>query len=424
VVEEGRGHYYRPELDLLRFGAFLLVFLSHVAPGDVAFYGQMHVPQPIAEFIIALAAGGSWGVDLFFALSSFLITAILLRERQELGRIDIGSFYVRRLLRIWPLYFVFLLVVIPLVRGYFPGDDMTGKYLWAFALFAGNWACTLWGYPHSVAGQLWSVSIEEQFYLAWPLILRRCAEHLVAVACGLLVIAFATRGWLVFHGALHPQIWCNTLARLDPIACGALLAVYVQRYPIVFATESHCLLPDAPRPMSAQNAQAHRGKQPANSLGNRPPSPDGFGLSNAGRVTLLAVGLVGLAALGRFGDFDGSRAMLTFPAGALVCTALLIAALGARLPSRSVLVGFLTYLGRISYGLYVFHLLFIDAFGVAAAHAPLARLARTCAALAVTIAVAACSYRFLEQPFLRLKNRFTHIVTVPEPVRISTVVSG
>ena len=371
MVETGRSRYYRPELDLLRFVAFLLVFLSHVVPGDVAFYGHMHIPQPIAAFIIAFAAGSSWGVDLFFALSSYLITTLLLRERHELGHIDIGSFYVRRILRIWPLYFVFLLVLIPLVRGYFPGDDMSGKYLLAFALFAGNWACTLWGYPHSVAGQLWSVSIEEQFYLAWPLILRRCADHVVAVACVLLSVAFATRGWLVFRGANHPQIWCNTLARLAPIACGALLAVYLQRCPLVR-------------------------------------------LSARDRLALLAIGLLGLTALGQFGDFAGSRAMITFPAGTLVCMALLIAALGAPLPPRSRLIGACTYLGRISYGLYVFHLVFIDAFGVAAAHDPLARLVRIGAALAVTIAVAACSYRFLELPFLRLKDRFAHIVTAPQ----------
>src|SRR5690349_20349803 len=159
----------------------------------------MHIPLPIGLFIIAFAAGGSWGVDLFFALSSYLITTLLLREREELGCLDIGSFYLRRALRIWPLYFVFLFGLLPLIRGYFPGDQMSGKYLVAFALFAGNWACTLWGYPHSIAGQLWSVSIEEQFYLTWPLVLRRYADHVVAVACFLLVVAFAARGWLVFN---------------------------------------------------------------------------------------------------------------------------------------------------------------------------------------------------------------------------------
>jgi len=105
--------------------------------------------------------------------------------------------------------------------------------------------------------------------------------------------------------------------------------------------------------------------------------------------------------------------MFAFPAGTVVSMAVLIATLGASLPPRSVFVGILTYLGRVSYGLYVFHLVFIDTFGVAAAHDPLARLVRVGAALAVTVAVAACSYRFLEMPFLRLKSRFAHIASMP-----------
>ena len=362
-----RSRFYQPELDVLRFAAFLLVFLSHVVPGDVAFFTAMQVPRPLAEFIIALAAGGSWGVDLFFALSSYLVTTILLRERHQLGHIDIGSFYARRALRIWPLYFVFLLVLVPLVRGWFPADDMSGKYLLTFALFVGNWACVLWGYPHTIAGPLWSVSIEEQFYLLWPLILRRWVNHLVMVACALWMIAIATRGWLVYHGAVHPQIWCNTLAQLDPIAAGALLAVYTW----------------------------HR--RVAMSVGLR--------------VTLLLTGVLGLAAIGQFGDFTGTRALLTFPLGTLACMALLIGTLGMSVSGR----GVVAYLGRISYGLYVFHFLFIEAFGVTAAHEPLSRCARVGAAFITTTAVAALSYRFLEQPFLRFKGRFTHITTTPLP---------
>ena len=368
---EAGSRYYRSELDLLRFVAFLLVFLSHVVPGDEAFFAGMQVPRPIADFIIALAAGGSWGVDLFFALSSYLITTILLRERQRVGEVDVLSFYARRVLRIWPLYFMFLLLIVPLMRGFFPAEGLSGRYLVTFGLFVGNWAYVFWGYPHSIAGPLWSVSIEEQFYLSWPWVLRRWANHLVLVACALLIIAFATRGWLVFHRAVHPQIWCNTLARLDPIACGALLAVYTRRRSVM--------------------------------------------LSAAVRVALLFTGLLGLAASGRFGDFTGVRALVTFPAGTLACMALLVGTLNVSMPTGSAAIRGVTYLGRISYGLYVFHFMFIEAFGVAAAHDPLARCARIGAAFIATTAVAACSYRFLEQPFLRLKDKFTHVATAPPP---------
>lgn len=116
---------------------------------------------------------------------------------------------------------------------------------------------------------------------------------------------------------------------------------------------------------------------PGMPVGNRLRAPV------AGRLALLAMGLLGLAALGQFGDFAGSRALITYPAGTLVCMALLIAVLGAPPRPRSVFVVCGTYLGGISYGLYVFHLLFIDTFGVAAAHDPLARLVRIGAALVV-----------------------------------------
>src|SRR4051812_24548209 len=86
------GAWYHPELDILRFGAFFLVFVFH-AVGRGSWSGFRT---------------GGYGVDLFFVLSSYLITEILLREQRTLGKFDIRAFYARRILRIWPLYFVFL----------------------------------------------------------------------------------------------------------------------------------------------------------------------------------------------------------------------------------------------------------------------------------------------------------------------------
>ena len=108
--------YYRPELDVLRFFAFFMVFLSPVVPGDVAFFTEAHIPSRVANLIISMSAGGAFGVDLFFTLSSFLITTLLLREKEAYGAIAVNSFYIRRMLRIWPLYFFFLLVVAPIAQ--------------------------------------------------------------------------------------------------------------------------------------------------------------------------------------------------------------------------------------------------------------------------------------------------------------------
>lgn len=345
------NRYYRPELDVLRFFAFFLVFLSHTVPGDAPYW------------VVGFAAGGAFGVDLFFALSSFLITTLLLRERDATGTVDPTAFYMRRILRIWPLYFVFLLVVTPLMGHVLAGENLPLKYTAAFLLLAGNWACVLWGYPTSIAGPLWSVSMEEQFYLVWPWIMRRWADNLVSVALALLVVSFAVRIYLVMDGAVHPQIWCNTLARLDPIACGAILAVFVKRKEIV--------------------------------------------LSGVARAAFWVFGIVGLAIAGRYGDFTGIRSLITFPAVTAVCTALILGALGMRAPRP------LVYLGRISYGLYVFHLTFVMLFDVSNTHEPVDRVIRIVLSLLATIATAAVSYHLLERPFLRWKERFAHVQSRP-----------
>src|SRR4029078_13060227 len=77
-------------------------------------------------------------------------------------------------------------------------------------------------------GPLWSVSIEEQFYLTWPLVIRHFRKHLHVICIGLIVCATATRFVLIKTGVEHPGIWCNTLALLDPIAGGALLALVLK----------------------------------------------------------------------------------------------------------------------------------------------------------------------------------------------------
>lgn len=99
LSKEKESSYYRPELDALRFFAFLCVF---------SFHRMDYVPtDPVRNHWLYLIGNvGPFGVPVFFLLSAFLITELLLREREKTGRIHIRAFYVRRMLRIWPLYFV------------------------------------------------------------------------------------------------------------------------------------------------------------------------------------------------------------------------------------------------------------------------------------------------------------------------------
>lgn len=364
------ARFYLPELDLLRFVAFFLVFLSHTVPGEPEFYQQAGIPGPAATAIVSLAAGGAFGVDLFFALSAFLITSLLLREQLTTGHIDVVSFYVRRVLRIWPLYFIFLLVLAPLIRTAIPGDSLPTRDLVAFALLVGNWAFVLWGYAHSIVGPLWSVSVEEQFYLLWPLLLRRFSGHLTGALLGVWVLSIVTRTGLVLMGAVHPQIWCNTLAHLDPIACGGLLAV----------------------------------------LFNKQSLTPGLSL----RVALLCCGFGVFALAAHSGDFAGPRALLTYPLVALASCMLIVASLRPRIDlTRHPLIRPVLYLGKISYGLYVFHLTFIMLLGVGAAHTPGRRIGLIYAAFLCSVAAATLSYSVLERPFLALKMRRTYIPSRP-----------
>lgn len=159
-------------LDGLRFFCFFSVFLYH------SFHTTFdHLRKTDTyQFVNRLFINGNLGVNFFFVLSGFLITYLLIVERNEYNRIDIGKFWMRRILRIWPLYFAcvfFGFVIFPFIKqklGAPPADPNAtlGYYL----TFTSNFELLYKGLPDaSILGVLWSVGIEEQFYLAWPILL-------------------------------------------------------------------------------------------------------------------------------------------------------------------------------------------------------------------------------------------------------------
>ena len=123
-----------PELDGLRFFAFLAVFLSHVA----IFSNGGREAKPAIVQICNLM--GRFGVDLFFALSAYLLTCIMIREKERFGRLHVRAFYMRRLLRIWPLYFSWLFVLILTRRMW---SDYSIGFFVPWLLFAGNFQASL-----------------------------------------------------------------------------------------------------------------------------------------------------------------------------------------------------------------------------------------------------------------------------------------
>jgi peptidoglycan/LPS O-acetylase OafA/YrhL len=366
--------FYRPELDGLRFVAFLAVFIHHAVP-------TFSVPSLarrwpfVGELVTAATHAGAYGVELFFVLSSYLITELLLREREVTGVLDARSFYIRRALRIWPLYYLFLFVSAVVLPRFFPDQSLGARYILAFSLLLGNWACACWGFPASSAAPLWSVSVEEQFYVAWPLVVRKMGEaSLLRVCAGAIVVAVIGRSALVLARAHDPALWTSTFAHLDSIACGAIVCILLRKK-VRRITRLRAALLVAVCPVTW---------------------------------------LVG-ALLEGTGKATWPYALVAFPLLAAGSSCLLVATV-LRGPEGILTNRVFVFLGRISYGLYVVHSL-----GLAIAeHVPIQLVGialvgvRALVGLAITIGMAVLSYRFIERPFLRLKERFAHVISRPE----------
>lgn len=162
--------FYEPELDVLRFCAFVGVFCFHAIPSDysglVSRFGAF-----IPGLLLAIRSSLSFGVCMFFLLSSYLITKLLIIERESTGSIHLRAFYLRRILRIWPLYLLFLTAMWILSRFHIFYPIEPGRML-ALLFFAGNIYCGLFGFTYNPILPLWTISIEEQFYIAWPPLVR------------------------------------------------------------------------------------------------------------------------------------------------------------------------------------------------------------------------------------------------------------
>jgi peptidoglycan/LPS O-acetylase OafA/YrhL len=385
LASEGARRFYRAELDALRFCAFLAVYLCHSIPNDAV----AAVSQPGGSLGIRLLAAikdsGNFGVCLFFMLSAFLITELLRRELQAYDRIHVGAFYLRRILRIWPLYFG-ITIAYALAGRYFPAMRMEPGRVLAYFLLAGNWYIALHPWIQTPLRSLWSISVEEQFYLVWPLLARRGGTRVLAAASiaivplSLLAIMTASAN----NAYAYNTVWLNSFTQFQFFAWGALLALTLNG--------------SLPKP--------HRVLRTALALGG------------------VALWLVSAYATGiKRPGVQVSSAQFCF--GYLLvaagCLLLLMAVMGL---SRSCIPGWPVYLGKISFGLYVFHepaFLLVDEMQKHAAvsfpslaslssqHATIALTLNKIVALGMTILLAMASYRFWESPFLRLKWRVTWV---------------
>jgi peptidoglycan/LPS O-acetylase OafA/YrhL len=399
------ARFYQPELDALRFLAFTLVFCRHVIsrfglarqhqvasaspavaiapPAGHAPPAALHHLSPLWELLQSLAQFCDFGVCLFFFLSSFLITRLLQIERASTGTVAIRDFYLRRTLRIWPLYFVFLAFAV-LLSFWIPSFRDGWIRVLAGVFFVGNWPIVLHGWIGTPFEPLWSVSVEEQFYLLWPTLARLGRASIVSMSLVLILGAIGTLVHLGHRPGTHnTAIWPNSLVQSLFFAGGALTAAFGA-------------------PETRRSGTWRR-----------------LGLLLGGFICwLIASGVCHVVR-------DISPGPLSLVSGySLILVGTLLIFLSFAGANPAVFPKQVLYLGKISYGLYVFHVLCLAvAHKMLSAVLPKAvngsanlvvmHLASAFLALVLTILCAAASYRFIEAPFLKLKKRFTVVRSRP-----------
>lgn len=315
------------------------------------------------------APGGFFGVDVFFVLSGFLITTLLLRERDRNTRVSLGRFYARRALRLLPA--VVAVCAFVLIHGpQLPGAaNVRGLHYGVLGtlFYFSNWQSALNLLPlYGLTEHTWSLAIEEQFYLLWPPVLalmfwRRWSRvRLLVVLVALVSATVVWRAVLWQSGASPSRVYYGSDMRADALLIGCALAVAAYYWGL--------------------------------------PAWLGHGAVPAGLALLAAVGFV---ARQDGWLYDGGLTLVALAAAALI--AAVVAAPqspAARLLSLAPLRG----LGRISYGLYLWHwpiylILSPGRLGLPWLPTQLVRAG-------VSIAVAVGSYLLIERPFLQLRHRF------------------
>ena len=212
------------ELDGLRGLAVAAVMCCHFT--DIA------APVTGADRILLALAGSGWiGVDLFFVLSGFLITGILVDAK---GSEDfLRTFYIRRFWRIFPIYYL-LLTVLLLTSPLHPVFSLEGSEYRAPGLFfyGANYMTEAGGWPSRPLIHLWSLSVEEHFYIFWPVLVAMLSLRRLAAATVVLLLAVPLlRALLLAAGASGTSIYVPTHTRIDTLLFGALLAIVLRLYP-------------------------------------------------------------------------------------------------------------------------------------------------------------------------------------------------
>jgi peptidoglycan/LPS O-acetylase OafA/YrhL len=335
-----------PQLDAIR-GIAILVVMFH---NESTVFPSLH--------LAGVLASGWMGVDLFFVLSGFLITGILLDAKGSAG--FFRNFYARRCLRIWPLYYavlLFMFVAVPLIRPALASMIFErSSPWWAYPFYLQN---LLIDHPSGNIGPLgvtWSLAIEEQFYLVWPLVVRYLSTARLRVVC--LVVIAASPLLRLYLSTEHADLYTDVFCRLDGLMWGALIAALIRE--------------------PAFEPRRHR--------------------TRAWGALIIALPLA-IATDGRNVEWLVCSLSVLAWAGFVYLALFSTAPWLQRILSSRALV----FTGTISYGLYLLHKL---PFDVMKGHHFRYDLLGFAMLIAAAYLLAVTSWYLLEQPFLRLKGHF------------------
>lgn len=368
----GRGVSHLPELDGVRGFAILIVMALHFV------CSQIGTPTSRIEALAMRLTGyGDWGVDLFFVLSGFLITGILWETRGSEGYFK--TFYARRTLRIFPLYYATLLVALVLIPGgvaqqYAPELLKTREFSgWLWTYTSNVYLAGEKSFDIPYLSHFWTLAIEEHFYLVWPFIVGLCSRTTALRVCvGASLFALGLRVTLDLS---YPDLLASrvlTPCRLDSLCIGAWLALLIR----------------GPGGIEACTGLAKRG------------------------LVLSALGVVGLSLWRVPGHAIRPTVLALFFGFAILLGAW---DQGPKALKWFLRMGWLRFLGKYSYGLYVFHGILAYAMF---AHGTLAYvqkfvsnhfaavLVQGVIGTALSIAISLASYELFEARFLSLKKRY------------------
>jgi peptidoglycan/LPS O-acetylase OafA/YrhL len=246
-LSENNKPLYFVQLDSLRFLAAFMIVFYHAFESWVGWYGipwRLATPDGknwnlFGDLFQRFNHNLAFGVDIFFLISGFLITYLLLKEKSEKGKINIPNFFLRRIFRIWPLYF-FIVAIAPFLVHWL-GSHELDYHAWlaknqpdykSTILFYNNFHSigvdklgqNPWTFPFS---HFWSVNIEEHFYLVWPFLVSLFSIRRLPIALvGIILASIAYRAYAFYFIQDHSwfPIYMHTLARIDVLAIGGLVA--------------------------------------------------------------------------------------------------------------------------------------------------------------------------------------------------------